>query len=999
MNARRGLSLLVIVACAAQAALVFAPPGARTARPAPAAASPAAPTGPAAATVGPRRIFKDDLDRRTAAAVTEFSQRSGNRELPPEMRDLVRRQVLESLIRQELFTLEANRTGVTASVAEAEEILKREPFFNPGGQFDPTRFNAVKTTQKASYDAAIASIRSQLAGRKLADRTASKYTPSEADARALAARTLMRVTAEHLTLRKSEFDGSYPEPREADVVAYYRSHQRDYERPDRAKLTVVFVNSPGLSDEQRRESGALDAWTKRMKVVADSLLAEVAKGAEFSSVVAWLSPRQGVVVTSDNFPGYWRGTAAQQKRLFDPRMTGVVFPEPIAGEEGWMIVRVDEVQPAHVAPLKDVAREVRGVLRRDRKLHAEEYVQRALYATLRDSLAAPGMRVRWAVFDTAAMRVPEPAAADLDRYYRGHLADYSSFDAASGGVVAKPLADVRDDVRTRFLRDARIRAARSAADLLTRAWAAGKRDAATEALTQVREAVAPEGADLDSTLEGSVVADSVWSNPVPRTSEFPLRGGWVVWQAIARVPRAVPSFAQARSALAAARQRQREAEELEGARALYETNAKQFSRGDVLSYTRIIVSPPPILQVPLTRAEVEQFHRENLDKYSAPELVRARHILIEPTAQTPEADAAARTQAEQVLARIRNGEDFGALAKQFSMDIATKDKGGDLGTFGRGTMLGEFERAAFSMQAGELVPDPVRTEVGWHVIQVLDHEPAVVQPLAWIYSSVSSDAAIAKAERMAQATADSMRRVARTPAALLKLAERLGYMAVPNQHKVGEVINSSAVRPFFQELEGLKAGQFVKEPFRMKGQGYWIAWVDSVAPPRTPTWDEARPYAIDAFRRGAGERAMNAKRAELDSMSAAGWAFDSLAALWGGPERTRELAPGKGLAGMGNFAIFDSLAFGTSRSPALPVGEVTGWVQFPNGSVRLRIAERVQPGAQQLAERAANIRAAETEEGLREYFEELKKRYPVKILEARMRDMQLASPPPGAPVP
>lgn len=987
----------MIVACAVQSALALAQPGVAPARPARPAA--AAPAGPAAATVGTRRILKDDLDRRTTMAVAEFSQRSGNRELPPEMRDLVRRQVLESLIRQELFTLEAKRTGVTASAAEAEEIVKREPYFNPGGQFDNARFQAVKTTQKATFDAAIAAVQSQLAGRKLADRIAAKYTPSEAEARAAAVRTLSRVTAEHLSLRKAEFDGSYPEPRESDVLAYYRSHQKDYERPDRAKLTVVFVNSPGLTDDQRRESGALDAWNKRMKVVADSLLAEVAKGAEFSSVVGWLSPRQGVIVTSDNFPGYWRGTAAQQKRLFDPRMTGVVFPEAIAGEEGWMIVRVEEMTAAHVAPLREVAREVRGVLRRDRKLHAEEYVQRALYETLRDSLAAPGMRVRWAVFDTAAVKVAEPAAADLDRYYRGHLADYSSFDASSGGVVAKPLSEVREDVRVRYLRDARVREARAAADRVTRAWASGKRDPASEAIADVREAVAPEGADLDSTAEGAVVADSVWANPVPRASEFPMRGGWVVWQAIARVPRAVPTFAQARSALAAARKVQREQEELEGGRALYERNAREFSRGNVLSYTRVIVTPPQMLQVPLTRAEVEKYHRDNLDKYSAPELVRARHILIEPTAQTAEADAAARQQAEQVLARIRNGEDFAALAKQFSMDIATKDKGGDLGTFGRGTMLDGFERAAFAMQAGELVPDPIRTEVGYHVIQVLEHEPAVIQPLAWVYASVSSDAAMAKAERMAKATADSMRRVSRRPADLVKLADKLGYTVVSNQHKVGDVLSSSATRPFFQELETLSAGQFLAEPYKMKGQGYWIAWVDSISPPRTPTWDEAKPYAIDAFRRGGGERALTAKRAELDSMMAAGWSFDSLAALWGGPERTRELAPGKGLAGMGNFAIFDSLAFGSAKSPALETGQVSGWVQFPNGLVKLRIAERVQPGAQQLAERAANIRAAETEEGLRGYFEELKKRYPVKILEARMRDMQLASPPAGASVP
>ncbi|MBK7368823.1 MAG: SurA N-terminal domain-containing protein [Candidatus Eisenbacteria bacterium] len=159
----------------------------------PAAAAPAA---PAAATVGTRRIPKDDLDRRTAMAITQFSQRSGNRELPADMRDLVRRQVLEGLIRQELLTLEANRTGVTATVAEAEEIVKREPFFNPGGQFDPTRLQAVKTTQKATFDAAIAAV-------QLSSRAASSPTGSPRSTRPPRRRRVPRLCARSLASRRS----------------------------------------------------------------------------------------------------------------------------------------------------------------------------------------------------------------------------------------------------------------------------------------------------------------------------------------------------------------------------------------------------------------------------------------------------------------------------------------------------------------------------------------------------------------------------------------------------------------------------------------------------------------------------------------------------------------------------------------------------------------------------------------------------------------------------
>jgi parvulin-like peptidyl-prolyl isomerase len=92
------------------------------------------------------------------------------------------------------------------------------------------------------------------------------------------------------------------------------------------------------------------------------------------------------------------------------------------------------------------------------------------------------------------------------------------------------------------------------------------------------------------------------------------------------------------------------------------------------------------------------------------EQVHARHILV-----------ASEAQANDVLAQLRGGSDFAQLAQQVSLDTGSKDKGGDLGWFGRGVMDKPFEAAAFELQPGQL-SDVVHGAFGYHVIEVLERD-------------------------------------------------------------------------------------------------------------------------------------------------------------------------------------------------------------------------------------------------------------------------------------
>ena len=125
----------------------------------------------------------------------------------------------------------------------------------------------------------------------------------------------------------------------------------------------------------------------------------------------------------------------------------------------------------------------------------------------------------------------------------------------------------------------------------------------------------------------------------------------------------------------------------------------------------------------VTETDLREYYETNKARYTTPGRRHARHILI--AAGTDDAAAAARAKA--AYERARAGEDFAALARELSDDTGSKDSGGDLGFAQRGDFVQAFADAVWGMQPGE-IRGPVKTEFGWHVIQLVDVNAEVVRP-------------------------------------------------------------------------------------------------------------------------------------------------------------------------------------------------------------------------------------------------------------------------------
>ncbi len=338
--------------------------------------------------------------------------------------------------------------------------------------------------------------------------------------------------------------------------------------------------------------------------------------------------------------------------------------------------------------------------------------------------------------------------------------------------------------------------------------------------------------------------------------------------------------------------------------------------------------------------DIQRAYRQNIDQYTQTEQVRASHILLNADATN---EAEVRKKAEGILAQVKAGADFEALAKANSQDPASAARGGDLDFFGKGRMVPEFEAVAFSLPVGQ-TSDLVRTQYGFHIIRVTDKKAAEVQPLDAVRPQITEQLRFERAQTRVRDLATAIAAELKTPADLDKAAASRGLQ-----------VQESALFTRTEPIPGLGASPEVSEQaFTLEqgkvsgplqtGTGVVFLTVTGSEAARVPALAEVKERATTDLKR---KKAQDMARAQAQSVAATlknAGNFAAAVKAAGLTLRTGEdLARGAAVPEVGPSPAVDQVAF------SLPVGSVSDPITTPNGAVIVRVANRTTVSADELS--------------------------------------------------
>jgi peptidyl-prolyl cis-trans isomerase D len=339
--------------------------------------------------------------------------------------------------------------------------------------------------------------------------------------------------------------------------------------------------------------------------------------------------------------------------------------------------------------------------------------------------------------------------------------------------------------------------------------------------------------------------------------------------------------------------------------------------------------------------ELKAQYQRDIQQYQVPNRVHVEHILLMTVGKTDAEVAEIKQKAEDILKQAKKpGAKFEDLAKKYSEDPGTKDKGGDLGWVTQGQTVKEFETTAFSLPKGS-ISDLVKTEYGFHIIKVLDKETAHTKPFEEVKDSIKAPLLLNKSDQESSQIADKL-------SAAIRQSNKVTLDDLAKQYhlSVGETRPVSATDAILElgNSKDVKDAVFGQRPGDLSlpihtERGYVFLAVKDVQPSHQGTLQEVRERIVADLKQQKGGDLARQKALDLEKRLKAGEKFDAATKALGLEAKTSDLFARNG--------SISGAASGKQLSAAFQMkpGDVGAPLSLGASWLVYRVVEKQEPNA------------------------------------------------------
>jgi peptidyl-prolyl cis-trans isomerase D len=352
-----------------------------------------------------------------------------------------------------------------------------------------------------------------------------------------------------------------------------------------------------------------------------------------------------------------------------------------------------------------------------------------------------------------------------------------------------------------------------------------------------------------------------------------------------------------------------------------------------------------------TQQQIQQYFTAHQSEYSVPEQARSRHILISvPQGADAKTDAAAKAKAEGILKQLQAGGSWADLAKKNSDDPGSKDTGGELGFSQRGRMVPEFDQAIFSQKINDIAI--VKSQFGYHIVQVEERQTAHAQSLSEVQSTIS-----ATLQRQNSAAAEDAYAKTLTSEAIKNGLEKTAaahHLDVVTTPLVGQQGVIAALPDGSQLLsKAFESKQGDPPQAAPTGEGDAIFQVTGIAPAHAPAFADWKTHVLDDFRDEELPGLLAQKTTQLSEMAKSMNDLAKAAKAVGATVKTSDLVgPSGQVPDLGQVAQVAPQLF--DMAP----GNISGPINAQRTGVVAKILDKQEPSADEIAKNLDTTRQA-----------------------------------------